>query len=246
MGWCHEFGPQIKEGCGHPMEAQEASCTCPECGVECTGRFDGCADVWRRRPEPVEVRFRPSPASRSSRVETSGASSSPVGRDGREPAASAGPGGMLPVQHVAPGPSGAEVVSATESVELAEWLRDMFDGLWSEVQSLRDLLGEHEDLLTRVVNDGGDQSVQQLAETLPQRIQEVVGEALERREAELAGGVQSAVAELRGSMHSVEEETNELIGALAEAFGDEYDDLADELRRGVRPSHDEAVEAPAD
>src|SRR2546423_808283 len=21
MGWCHEFGPQIREGCGHPMAA---------------------------------------------------------------------------------------------------------------------------------------------------------------------------------------------------------------------------------
>src|SRR2546421_204901 len=30
MGWCHEFGPQIREGCGHPMRAGESACVCPQ------------------------------------------------------------------------------------------------------------------------------------------------------------------------------------------------------------------------
>src|SRR5436305_9777872 len=55
MGWCHEFGPQIREGCGHPMRAGESACTCPQCGVVCRGRFTGCAEVWARGPREVHV-----------------------------------------------------------------------------------------------------------------------------------------------------------------------------------------------
>src|SRR5437762_3395887 len=55
MGWCHEFGPQIREGCGHPMRAGESACVCPQCGVVCRGRFAGCAEVWARGPRDVHV-----------------------------------------------------------------------------------------------------------------------------------------------------------------------------------------------
>src|SRR3954470_1013123 len=55
MGWCHEFGPQIREGCGHPMRAGESACSCPQCGVVCQGRFAGCAEVWARGPREVHV-----------------------------------------------------------------------------------------------------------------------------------------------------------------------------------------------
>src|SRR5215218_8703173 len=53
MGRCHEFGSQIREGCGHPMRAGERACACPECGVVCQGQFDGCPDVWARGPRPI-------------------------------------------------------------------------------------------------------------------------------------------------------------------------------------------------
>lgn len=51
MGWCHEFGPQITAGCGHPMLAGRDMCTCSVCGVACTGRFAGCEAVWARGPQ---------------------------------------------------------------------------------------------------------------------------------------------------------------------------------------------------
>ena len=50
MGWCHQFGSQVAEGCDHPMVAGEHSCTCPECGVACTGRFRACPTVWAHGP----------------------------------------------------------------------------------------------------------------------------------------------------------------------------------------------------
>ncbi|MEA2931748.1 MAG: hypothetical protein QOI56_533, partial [Actinomycetota bacterium] len=55
MGLCHEFGSQIRAGCGHPMRAGASACSCPECGVVCRGLFDGCPDVWARGPRPVAI-----------------------------------------------------------------------------------------------------------------------------------------------------------------------------------------------
>lgn len=48
MGWCHEFGPQIAEGCDHPMAVAGQACQCPTCAARCTGRFKGCQAVWSR------------------------------------------------------------------------------------------------------------------------------------------------------------------------------------------------------
>ena len=50
MGWCGEFGKWIDSGCGHPMVAGSASCTCAECGAKCPGRYNGCKDVWAAGP----------------------------------------------------------------------------------------------------------------------------------------------------------------------------------------------------
>lgn len=55
MGWCHEFGPQIRPGCDHPMVADAQACRCPECAVVCEGRFAGCAQVWARGPVTVTL-----------------------------------------------------------------------------------------------------------------------------------------------------------------------------------------------
>lgn len=53
MGWCHEFGVEIEARCSHPMAAGVSSCSCPECGTICQGRFEGgCESVWARGPRP--------------------------------------------------------------------------------------------------------------------------------------------------------------------------------------------------
>jgi hypothetical protein len=59
VGVCLEFGPQISEGCAHPMEAGEQSCTCPQCGAVCTGRFGGCPQVWADQAVPLTLVPRP-------------------------------------------------------------------------------------------------------------------------------------------------------------------------------------------
>ena len=55
MGWCHEFGSHIREGCGHPMVAGQSSCSCAQCGVECPGKFTACTTVWDRGPRQVTI-----------------------------------------------------------------------------------------------------------------------------------------------------------------------------------------------
>lgn len=55
MGWCHAFGPQIREGCDHAMVAGRDSCSCAECGAVCHGLFPGCASVWAAGPRRVTV-----------------------------------------------------------------------------------------------------------------------------------------------------------------------------------------------
>jgi uncharacterized small protein (DUF1192 family) len=56
MGWCQAFGPQIRAGCDHSMVAASSSCSCPECGVVCKGKFAGCSAVWAAGPQKVDLR----------------------------------------------------------------------------------------------------------------------------------------------------------------------------------------------
>lgn len=56
MGWCQAFGPQIQPGCDHSMVAGPNSCSCPQCGVVCKGKFAGCTAVWAAGPQQVTLR----------------------------------------------------------------------------------------------------------------------------------------------------------------------------------------------
>ena len=56
MGWCQEFGVQIRAGCDHVMVPGDDSCSCSECGTVCPGRFAGCSIVWRTGATPVDSR----------------------------------------------------------------------------------------------------------------------------------------------------------------------------------------------
>src|SRR2546430_264977 len=120
MGWCHEFGPQIREGCGHPMRAGESACACPQCGVVCRGRFAGCAEVWARGPREVHVVAPPAALAR--RTVT------PV-RVGRAPAEQ---------------PSGADQART----EVLAWLQAAFDGLRDELSVLAGGLARQQAVLS--------------------------------------------------------------------------------------------------
>lgn len=72
MGSCAEFGCRIHEGCDEHMVAGTASCTCPTCRVVCPGQFSGCATVWARGAQAVELEQKRSEPRQSEAVPSAG------------------------------------------------------------------------------------------------------------------------------------------------------------------------------
>src|SRR5438067_13407476 len=120
MGWCHEFGPQIREGCGHPMRAGESACVCPQCGVVCRGRFAGCAEVWARGPREVHVVAPPAALARRSVTPARVHLRAPEPLDGAEQA----------------------------RTEVLAWLQAAFDGLRDELSVLAGGLARQQAVLS--------------------------------------------------------------------------------------------------
>src|SRR3954451_20775619 len=126
MGWCHEFGPQIREGCGHPMRAGESACSCPQCGVVCQGRFAGCAEVWARGPREVHVVSPPAALAR--RTPTPARVSRAPGQSSGTEQASAG--------------------AEQARTEVLAWLQAAFDGLRDELSVLAGGLARQQAVLS--------------------------------------------------------------------------------------------------
>lgn len=211
MGWCHEFGSQIREGCGHPMTAGDASCACAVCGVSCPGRFSSCSAVWARGPRevamasPVVVR-RPAFVSRG---EVSGAATIPAAVAGPEPAAA-----MEPAED--------------GRGEVLEWLQSAFDGVRDDLAMVLDAVGRQQQALTSLSErEGATTRLVELAEALPDRVAAAVADAIaagakaaEPRQP-LPEYIDQAVREIvrpgQGAMmNRVDEVAAELRGSLAE------------------------------
>src|SRR3954470_6721871 len=137
MGWCHEFGPQIREGCGHPMRAGESACSCPQCGVVCRGRFAGCAEVWARGPREVHVVSPPNAIAR--RTVT------PVRMGGQ------------PAQEASAGADQART-------EVLSWLQAAFDGLRDELSVLAGGLARQQAVLSDLSENRDSEVATALAE----------------------------------------------------------------------------------
>jgi hypothetical protein len=167
MGWCHEFGATVREGCGHPMTAGESSCECAVCGVVCGGKFTGCAAVWARGPR--EAPLLP-----------------PTGSDVL-------PGPEAPMalalrRHPLPEPE-TELLSRASTTAVAtvdddqsgdlQWLREAFEGMRAELRVLRDAVSRQEQTLAvRAEADAAAERLVALADELPDRIGLAVSEAV--------------------------------------------------------------------
>src|SRR5436305_11174449 len=136
MGWCHEFGPQIREGCGDPMRAGGSACAGPQCGVVCRGRFAGCAEVWARGPREVHVVAPPAALARGTVT--------PV-RVGRAPGEQ---------------PSGADQART----EVLAWLQAAFDGLRDELSVLAGGLARQQAVLSDLSENRDSEVADALAE----------------------------------------------------------------------------------
>ena len=132
MGRCHEFGSQIREGCGHPMQAGERACACPECGVVCQGQFDGCPDVWARGPRPVPLTVTGAAAIAAPRVRALAAG--PVSGQATEAPDPPTNGHSAPPPPPPPPPTAAQPPrspgqGADSRTEVLRWFEDAFDEL---------------------------------------------------------------------------------------------------------------------
>lgn len=230
MGWCHEFGSQIQEGCDHPMTAGEEACSCEACGVSCPGRFAGCATVWARGPRELRL-SRPAPATpvpgsaapAPSAPSTARASGSRSGGKARtRPAVVAEPDpGAEPDAAKAPAssPTGnghANVAMDDGRAEILEWLRSTFDGVRSDIRALTDAVSRQQATLASF--DEASQSnalVVAATEALPARVGAAVAEALESHHADtLVPAQDEVVAKVSDTLAGVENIASELRNEL--------------------------------
>lgn len=154
MGWCHEYGVVICEGCSAPMVAGSSSCSCPECGTECAGRFASCADVWAAGPRLVAVRGREGPGSRRDRP-------APVAVEPPPSLAVAVPAGPPPAPVTsgpapAPAPGDEPGRPPPAAGDVLAWMAGAVDDLRSEVQQVGESLAAQQDLLDRLSGAGPD------------------------------------------------------------------------------------------
>lgn len=192
MGWCHEFGSQIGDGCDHPMTAGTSSCRCEQCGVVCEGRFAGCATVWAAGPREVPL----------ARVASD--DMAPANRPARSPAAPV-IDEVSPID-VAPAPSRRlEAVAADRhpvdpgaDADVLAWLRSAFDGVRAELRVLGQAVDRQERAMARTAEASEAAArLAELADGLPERIAAAVTEALATEQSATLAHVDEVLDQVR-------------------------------------------------
>jgi hypothetical protein len=206
MGRCHEFGSQIREGCGHPMRAGERACACPECGVICQGQFDGCPGVWARGPRPVALTVAPAieaprvralptgpdPGRASVNAPTAGAASS----NGNGNAGNGGYAGPPP-----PPPRSDPAQSGGSRTEILHWFENAFDELRNELHALASTVTRQQAMLAELLDSReAELRVVMVAESLPELVGDAAAKALSDQSDGLADVVADSLDDFRASM----------------------------------------------
>lgn len=203
MGRCHEFGSQIREGCGHPMRAGERACACPECGVVCQGLFDGCPDVWARGPRPVAITNVGALGGNGVTIRALSAGSTPPRAEiPTAPRVEAGPASPPtngfyvssppppPAAPPLPPPSPPQK-SGEGRTEVLQWFEDAFDELRTELHAVAGTVTRQQAMLAELLDSReAELRVVVAAESLP----ELAGEAAAKALAEESGGLAEVVA----------------------------------------------------
>jgi hypothetical protein len=205
MGRCHEFGSQIREGCGHPMRAGERACACPECGVVCQGLFDGCPDVWARGPRPVALINVAALGGNGVTVRALNAGATQAPRRAQAgPTIDAGQAGSPPPPPPPPpGPptNGFYTTSpppppplrppSEARTEVLQWFEDAFDELRNELHAVVSTVTRQQAMLAELLDSReAELRVVLVAESLP----ELAGEAAAKALAGESGGLADMVA----------------------------------------------------
>jgi hypothetical protein len=204
MGRCHEFGSQIREGCGHPMRAGERACSCPECGVVCQGQFDGCPGVWARGPRPIAITV--APAIEAPRVRALAAGPEPAASP-PAPAATvngngstgnhAGNAGYAPP----PPPRAEPGHSGGSRTEILQWFENAFDELRNELHALASTVARQQAMVAELLDSReAELRVVMVAESLPELVGEAAAKALSDQSDGLAEVVADSLDDLRATV----------------------------------------------
>lgn len=207
MGRCHEFGSQIRDGCGHPMRAGERACSCRECGVVCQGQFDGCPDVWARGPRPVALTLGPAPAIDAPRVRALNA-----GLDQPPPPPrSNGHTSALPPPAPPPRPPTAS------RTEVLQWFEDAFDELRNELHAVASSVTRQQAMLAELLDSReAELRVVMVAESLPELAGEAAAKALNDQSSGLAETVAAGLDDFRESVAASEQSSAAVMDGMRE------------------------------
>ena len=209
MGRCHEFGSQIREGCGHPMRAGERACACPECGVVCQGLFDGCPDVWARGPRPIHltnVAALGGNGTGSVRALNAGPELARRSASQQQAPPPPPPPPSRPSTtngfRSSPPPPGAALDSRTE---ILQWFEDAFDDLRNELHAVVSTVTRQQAMLAELLDAReAELRVVVVAESLPELAGEAAAKALANESSGLAEVVADYLEEFRRSVEASE------------------------------------------
>ena len=207
MGWCHEFGVQVREGCGHPVTAGDSACHCTVCGVVCEGQFAGCEAVWARGPREVTL-LRP---------------------DGQR-------AGDRPVAAVEAerGPE-SDLYLEDGRGEVLEWLRVAFEGVRADLTVLSNTVARQQRAIAKAARHEPDgDRLLEVADALPARVATAVSEAVRAHPSATGNGGVSAdvLAELADVLlHSVTTAVRDALEEDRAVMKEHIDQVAAELRQ---------------
>ncbi|MGH9265104.1 MAG: hypothetical protein ACRD1D_10480 [Acidimicrobiales bacterium] len=207
MGRCHEFGSQIREGCGHPMVAGERACACPECGVVCQGQFDGCPEVWARGPRPVALTLAPAINAPRVRALAAGARPSQAQAPPTGAASNGHSGHSAPPPPPPPPPQSARPPgnAADSRTEILQWFEDAFGELRNELHAVVSTVTRQQAMLAELLDSReAELRVVMVAESLPELAGEAAAKALADQSDSLADVVGATLDDVRATVESSE------------------------------------------
>ncbi len=220
MGRCHEFGSQIREGCGHPMRAGERACSCPECGVVCQGQFDGCPGVWARGPRPIAITV--APAIEAPRVRALAAGPEPA-TSPPAPAATVNGNGSTGNRsgnagYAPPPPPRAEPGQSSGSrTEILQWFENAFDELRNELHALASTVARQQAMVAELLDSReAELRVVMVAESLPELVGEAAAKALADQSDGLAEVVADSLDDLRATVAAADSSSVAVMDGMRE------------------------------
>jgi hypothetical protein len=220
MGRCHEFGSQIREGCGHPMRAGERACACPECGVVCEGQFDGCPDVWARGPRPVALTVTGAAIAAPRVRALSAGPATAQASEATVPPANGHSVPPPPQPPPSPGPSarpGSQDQGGDSRTEILRWFEDAFDELRNELHAVASTVTRQQAMLAELLDSReAELRVVMVAESLPELAGEAAAKALADQSGSLADVVAGSLDDVRATVEASEQSNVAVIDGMRE------------------------------